>query len=126
MLLGNKVSGSRAGSAHPSPTATSISWTSFQQSTLYSLQFRSQTYLEASVHHICPLKALEMAPCRERSSCFLRDPGMTSCSAPIRSWGLDTRIKSCVWKGLTSNTVSPSRLPTTPLPSRVTHLPELG
>lgn len=55
---------------------------SYQQRILSRLQFKGQTYLAASAHLICPLKALEMAPSRESPRRHLRDPGMPSCSAP--------------------------------------------
>lgn len=60
MLLGNKVSGSMAGPAHPKPLPLpqhhlhpasslpeNVSWASFQQRTLPGPQCRGQTYLSA-------------------------------------------------------------------------------
>ncbi|KAM5309145.1 ras-related protein Rab-37 isoform 4-T4 [Glossophaga mutica] len=69
MLLGNKVSGSTAASAHPKPPLLSltqhylgpasllpesVSWTSFQQRILSSLQFGGHTHLVASAQSHLP------------------------------------------------------------------------
>lgn len=91
MLLGNKVSQPipvpplSLALSKPPQLPQRVSCMSFQQRILSRLQFKGQSYLAASTHLICPLKVLEKAPSRESPSCHLGDPGMPSCTAPIRS-----------------------------------------
>lgn len=66
MLLGNKVSEPIPAppaplphhSLHPAPQLPQrVSWTSFQHRFLSRLHGKGQTYVAASAHLICPLKA---------------------------------------------------------------------